>query len=142
MKKEIAQLVLNSLVNNPTMMERAALMQERWGGIDLENIATPMVKRVLVDINGIQDFLNEKYKGFKITVVEVNVTSNKFMPCLNFREEHDAFWTPNAHDYWWKNTYSLEEREGWRRREKDWNNCTVEFTELGIPEELYSVEWL
>jgi hypothetical protein len=142
MKKEIAQLVLNSLSSNPTMIERAALMQERWGQVNLDEIATPIVKRVLVDMESIQNFLNEKYPGIKITMLEINTTSQKFEPMLSFREEHPDMWTQNPYDRWWNAEYSLEEKEGWRKRSQDWNNCTVEFSELGIPEEFYQVDWL
>jgi hypothetical protein len=142
MKKEIAQLVLNSLSSNSVMIERAALMQERWGHVNLDEIATPIVKRVLIDMESIQNFLNEKYPGIKITMLEINTTSQKFEPMLSFREEHPDMWTQNSYDRWWNAEYSLEEKEGWRKRSQDWNNCTVEFSELGIPEEFYRIEWL
>jgi hypothetical protein len=142
MKKEIAQLVLNSLASNQTMIERAALMQERWGQINLDDVATPIIKRILVDVEGIQAFLTEKYPGINISQVHIEMSSQKFEPMLSFREEHPDMWTRNPYDRWWNSEYSLEEKEGWRKRSQDWNTCTVEFSELGIPEELYQVEWL
>jgi hypothetical protein len=142
MKKEIAQLVLNSLVSNPTMIERAAFMQERWGYVNLDDIATPIIKRILVDIEGIQTFLAEKYPGINISQVRIDMSQQKFEPMLSFREEYPDMWTPKSCDRWWHGVYSLEEREGWSKWHKDWNGRTLGFAELGIPEELYQVEWL
>ena len=142
MKKEIAQLVLNSLVSNPTMMERAAVMQERWHNINLDDIATPIVKRILIDVEGIQDFLNEKFPGINISQVHIEMSLQKFEPMLSFREEYPEMWTPNSGDRWWNGVYSFEEREGWYKLHRDWNSRTLGFAELGIPEELYQVEWL
>lgn len=142
MKKEIASLVLNSLVNNPVMMERASFMQERWGNINLDDIATPIVKRILIDAEGIQKFLAEKFPGISITQVHVETSQQKFEPMLSFREEYPDMWTPKSSDRWWNGTYSLEAQEGWYRWHKDWNPRTLSFAELGIPEELYHIEWL
>lgn len=142
MKKEIAQLVLNSLVSNPVMMERAALMQERWNGISLEDVATPIIKRILVDLDGIQKFLNEKYPGINISQAHIEMQSQKFEPMLSFREEYPDIWTPKSGNRWWRGEYSLEEKEGWYKWHKDWNDRTLEFAELGIPEELYHIDWL
>jgi hypothetical protein len=142
MKKEIAQLVLNSFVSNPTMIERAALMQERWNGINLDDIATPIIKRILVDVEGIQTFLTEKYPGINISQVHIEMSQQKFEPMVSFREEYPEMWTPKSGDRWWNSEYSLEAREGWYRWGKDWNGRTLGFVELGIPEELYQVEWL
>lgn len=142
MKKEIAQLVLTSLVNNPTMIERAALMQERWHNINLDDVATPIVKRILIDAEGIQNFLNEKYPGISISQIHIEIASQKFEPMLSFREEYPELWTPKSADRWWNGVYSLEAKEGWYRWHKDWNGRTLSFAELGIPEELYHIEWL
>lgn len=142
MKKEIAQLVLNSLVNNSTMVERAALMQERWGNVDLNEVATPIIKRVLIDAEDIQNFLNEKYPGIKISQVHVEVSAQKFEPVLSFRDDYPDLWIPKSSDYWWNGNYSLEEKEGWYKLRKDWNCRTIKFEELGIPKELYHIEWL
>lgn len=142
MKKEIAQLVLNSLSSNPTMIERAALMQERWGNVNLDEIATPIIKRVLIDLNGIQKFLEEKYPGIKISQIEVSMVHQKFEPVLSFKEEHEDYWTSKSGERWYSNEYSFEEKEGWYRWRKDYNFFNLEFEKLGIPEELYHIEWL
>lgn len=142
MKKEIAQLVLNSLVSNPTMIERAALMQERWNNVNLDDIATPIVKRVLIDLNGIQNFLKEKYPGFKFSQVGIEITHQRFEPVLSFKEEHEDYWTDRSGKRWYSDEYSFEEKEGWYRWRKDYNFYNLEFSKLGIPEELYQVEWL
>ena len=113
MKKEIASLVLNSLVTNPIMIERAALMQERWHNINLDDVATPIVKRVLIDTEGIQNFLAEKFPGISITQVYVETQQQKFEPILSFREEYPEMWTPKSSDRWWNGVYSLEAQEGW-----------------------------
>ena len=142
MKKEIAQLVLNSLSSNSTMIERAAMMQERWGHVNLDEIATPIAKRILIDTEGIQNFLAEKFPGISITQVYVETSQQKFEPMLSFREEYPEFWTPKSSDRWWNGVYSLEAKEGWYKWHKDWNPRTLNFAELGIPEELYRIEWL
>lgn len=142
MKKEIAQLVLNSLSSNPVMIERAALMQERWNNVNLDEIATPIVKRVLIDLNGIQKFLEEKYPGIKFSQIGIEITHQKFEPVLSFREDHEDYWTAKSSDRWYSNEYSFEEKEGWYKWRKDYNFYNLEFSKLGIPEELYHVEWL
>lgn len=142
MKREIAQLVLNSLSSNPVMIERAALMQERWGSVNLDEIATPIIKRVLVDMSGIQKFLKEKYPGIKISQVEVDLVHQRFEPVLSFKEEHEDYWTAKSSERWYSDEYSFEEKEGWYRWRKDYNFLHLEFEKLGIPEELYHIEWL
>lgn len=142
MKKEIANLVLTALVTNPVMIERASLMQERWGHINLDEAATPIVKRILIDTEGIQNFLAEKFPGISITQVHVETLQQKFEPTLSFREEYPDMWTPKGSDRWWNGVYSLEAKEGWYKWHKDWNPRNLSFAELGIPEELYQIEWL
>lgn len=142
MKKEIAQLVLNSLSSNPVMIERAALMQERWNNVNLDDIATPIIKRVLIDLNGIQKFLEEKYPGIKFSQIGIEITHQKFEPVLSFREDHEDYWTNKSSDRWYSSEYSFEEKEGWYKWRKDYNFYNLEFSKLGIPEELYQVEWL
>jgi hypothetical protein len=142
MKKEIAQLVLNSLSSNPVMIERAALMQERWNNVNLDEIATPIIKRILIDLSGIQKFLEEKYPGIKFSQVRIEITHQKFEPVLSFKEEHEDYWTSKSGERWYSDEYSFEEKEGWYRWRKDYNFFNLEFSKLGIPEELYHVEWL
>ena len=101
MKKEIAQIVLNSLVVNSVMIERAALMQERWHGINLNEIATPIIKRIFIDIDGIQKFLEEKYPGIKFSHLGIEITNQKFEPVLSFKEEHEDFWTAKSSERWY-----------------------------------------
>jgi hypothetical protein len=142
MKKEIAQLVLNSLSSNPVMIERAALMQERWNNVNLDEIATPIIKRILIDLSGIQKFLEEKYPGIKFSQVRIEITHQKFEPVLSFKEEHEDYWTSKSGERWYSDEYSFEEKEGWYRWRKDYNFFNLEFSKLGIPEELYHVEWV
>jgi hypothetical protein len=142
MKKEIAQIVLNSLSSNPVMIERAALMQERWHGINLNEIATPIIKRIFIDIDGIQKFLEEKYPGIKFSYLGIEITNQKFEPVLSFKEEHEDFWTAKSSERWYSDEYSFEEKEGWYKWRKDYNYYNLEFGKLGIPEELYQIEWL
>lgn len=142
MKKEIAQLVLNSLSSNPVMIERAALMQERWNNVNLDEIATPIIKRILIDLSGIQKFLEEKYPGIKFSQVRIEITQQKFEPVLSFKEEHEDYWTSKSGERWYSDEYSFEEKEGWYRWRKDYNFFNLEFSKLGIPEELYHVEWV
>lgn len=124
------------------MIERAALMQERWGNVNLDDIATPIVKRILVDIEGIQNFLTEKYPGISITQLQIMMSQQKFEPMLSFREEYPDFWAPKSSDRWWNCEYSFEEKEGWCKWHKDWNSRTLSFAELEIPEAYYQIEWL
>ena len=112
MKKEIASLVLNSLSSNPVMIERAALMQERWGNVNLDEIATPIIKRVLIDLSGIQKFLEEKYPGIKFSHLGIEITNQKFEPVLSFKEEHEDFWTAKSSERWYSDEYSFEEKDG------------------------------
>ena len=142
MKKEISQLVLNSLSSNPVMIERAALMQERWNNVNLDEIATPIIKRVLIDLNGIQRFLTEKYPGIKFSQIGIEITHQKFEPVLSFKEEHEDYWTAKSGERWYSDEYSFEEKEGWYRWRKDYNFYNLEFEKLGIPAELYHIEWL
>ena len=117
-------------------------MQERWNNVNLDEIATPIVKRILIDLNGIQQFLEEKYPGIKFSQVGIEITHQRFEPVLSFKEEHEDYWTARSGERWYSDEYSFEEKEGWYRWRKDYNFYNLEFSKLGIPEELYQVEWL
>lgn len=143
MKKEIANLVLTALVNNPTMIERASIFQERFGHINLDEVGTPIIKRVLMDVNGIQKFLEETFPGIIFSRIELVEREQLNEPNISFREEHPVYYTRGQYDSWNREAYSLEETEEFKYSHRaDHNYLTMSFKQLGIPEELYQVEWL
>ena len=109
------------------------------GNIDLNEVATPIIKRVLIDVESIQNFLSEKFSDITISQIHLNMSAQKFEPTLSFRDDYPDIWTPKSSDRWWNGTYSLEEKEGWYKWRRDWNCQTVKFEELGIPKDLYQV---